>query len=108
MKKTDLEMLIGTLSVAAIALFFIMITVAMISSCAHIRLPDRDHPLCKVPWENRKTCLDASDCPEEFACARRGRSIGKCTYIDCCEPWRHGPRLLGADWCRDLQISEDK
>ena len=110
MKKVDLEMIIGTISMAAIALFFCMIIIAMISSCSNIRfrLPDRDHPLCKVPWNSRIDCLDDSDCPQNHVCAHRGRAIGKCTYIDCCEPWRHGPRFLStADWCTHIEESED-
>ncbi len=99
-KKLKLEMLIAHLSMLAIALFFVIIAAMMIVSCAGIKLPDRDHPLCKVPWENRLDCISNNECPDGHECAYRGSTIGKCTYIDCCDPWRgRGNHAMGRSWC---------
>jgi hypothetical protein len=107
-KKQGLEMLIATLSMYAIIGFFIMIAIFLMTGCAHIGLPDRDHPNCSIPWEQRTTCLSGADCGEEYRCAKRGNPVGRCTYIDCCDPWRNGPRLMsGHDWCRDLKFEDD-
>ena len=94
------EMLIGTIAMYAIGLFFVMIMIVMISSCSHVRfrLPDRSK--CAIPWAERKDCIDERQCRPDEICAHRGRTIGKCTLIDCCEPWRSGPKLMGGyDWC---------
>ena len=65
-----------------------------------MRLPDRGHPACKVPWQQRDRCLSDVDCKTGYLCAKRGQMIGRCTYLDCCDPWRQGPRLMqGEDWC---------
>ena len=95
------EAIIAKLGVLAIIMFFIFIAIAMISGCAgiNIRLPDRDHPSCKIPWEQRPTCIDGVGCAEGFLCAKRGSSIGRCTYLDCCEPWRNGRLNSGDDFC---------
>ena len=75
------------------------IFIIVLAGCAHISLPDRDHPLCEIPWEQRTDCISDAGCPDYFVCARRGQAVGRCTYIACCEPWRSGPRLLGESWC---------
>ena len=99
-KKLKPEMLIGNLSVFLIVLFFVFIIAMMITSCAGIRLPDRNHPLCSVPWENRVDCISNKDCPDNHECAYRGQPVGKCTYLDCCDPWRgRGNHAMGRDWC---------
>jgi len=103
------EMLIGTIAMYAIVLFFIMIAIAMVTSCSHIRfrLPDRSK--CVIPWEQRKDCINDRQCGPEEVCAHRGRAIGKCTLIDCCEPWRNGPRIMpDADWCDHKEVILDK
>jgi len=77
------------------------------AGCGHVRLPDRDHPLCEKPWEKRTTCVSDAGCPDGFVCAHRGQAIGRCTYIDCCSPWRSGPKLhSGADWCEHYYEEE--
>ena len=101
-KSLRLEMIIAHLSIFAIFLFFIMIAAALVASCGHIRLPDRSR--CTVPWSKRVDCFTERDCGIEEVCAFRGRVVGKCTLIDCCEPWRHGPRFLGErDWCNHIE-----
>ena len=87
--------------------FFMAVLITINCNCATWRLPDRDHSHCKIPWENRITCVIDAGCPADHVCARRRAGLGKCTYIDCCDPWRHGPRLLGADWCEFKENSED-
>ena len=93
------EMLIGTIAMYAIVLFFIMIAIAMITSCGiRFRLPDRSK--CVIPWSERKDCIDDTQCEFDEVCAHRGRAVGKCTLLDCCYPWRNGPVFLNeADWC---------
>ena len=101
------EMLIGTIAIMAIGAFFLMIIITMVTSCGHIRLPDRSK--CTIPWEQRKDCINETQCGPEEVCAHRGRTIGKCTLIDCCNPWRNGPRLMhGADWCTHEEMILDK
>ena len=99
-KKHRIEMIIANIGVLAIVLFFVFIAAMMVTSCAGIRLPDRDHPLCSIPWENRLDCISNNECPENHECAYRGQTIGKCTYIDCCDPWRgRGNHAMGRSWC---------
>ncbi len=95
------EAILAKLGIMAIMMFFIFIAIAMISGCAgiNIRLPDRDHPNCKIPWEQRRVCISGADCVEGFECAKRGSSIGRCTYLDCCDPWRNGRLNMGDDFC---------
>jgi len=95
------EAILAKLGVLAIMMFFIFIAIAMISGCAgiNIRLPDRDHPNCKIPWEQRPTCISGADCVDGFECAKRGTSIGRCTYLDCCDPWRNRRLNMGGDFC---------
>ena len=108
-KKQRLEMIIATAAIYAIIAFFVMIAVTLISSCGHIRLPDRDHPNCSIPWNQRPTCTSPADCDLDYECARRGSVIGRCTYIDCCNPWRHGPKLLdGSSWCKDIKFEVEE
>ncbi len=103
-KRLNIEMLIAKVSIFAIIMFFLMIAMALVFSCGHIRLPNRNHPNCSIPWNERPNCLTSRDCALDFECAHRGGAVGKCTYIDCCQPWRHGPRILNeADWCTDIK-----
>ena len=98
---------IGAVAIIAIMGFFAFMIMAMMTSCGHIRLPDRSK--CVIPWEQRKDCINERQCGPEEVCARRGRTIGKCTLIDCCNPWRNGPRLMhGADWCTHEEMILDK
>ena len=98
---------IGAVAIIAIMGFFAFMIMAMMTSCGHIRLPDRSK--CVIPWEQRKDCINERQCGPEEVCARRGRTIGKCTLIDCCNPWRNGPRLMhGADWCSHNELTLDK
>jgi len=98
---------------AKIMLWFIGIMaylalITMLFNCAGIsfRLPDRDNPHCSIPWEKRPVCISERQCAADFECAFRGRSIGHCAHIDCCNPWRNGPRLMsGRDWCSDIKAN---
>jgi len=99
-KKLNLDTLVGKVSMFAVALLFVFVAVMMITSCAGIRLPDRDHPLCDIPWDNRLDCISNNECPDNHECAYRGQTVGKCTYIDCCDPWRgRGHHAMGRSWC---------
>lgn len=77
--------------------FILVLAAAMISSCGHIRLPDRSK--CVIPWDERKTCVSDSDCAPDQLCAFRGRPMGKCTLVDCCDPWRNRRLERGKSWC---------
>ena len=88
----------------AILGFIIGVIFTSMSNCASWRLPDRSHPHCSVPWESRIVCLDNSVCTTDHVCARSGQAVGRCTYIDCCDPWRSGPKLLGTDWCTHTEV----
>ena len=70
-------------------LIFLGVYIASLEGCAGMSLPNRDHPNCKIKWSDRPVCIDASDCSDEFRCAFRGNNIGRCTYVDCCNPWRN-------------------
>lgn len=99
-KKIYWEMVIAEFAMWLILGFFIMIAASQ-CNCGHIRLPDRSR--CVTPWEQRVDCIDDTQCGAEEICAKRGRTIGKCTLIDCCNPWRNGPRLMsGDDWCKGI------
>ena len=82
----------------------------MLTGCGlKYRLPDRNHPSCQVPYSQRPTCLEDSDCAQNFLCAYRGgfSSIeGRCTYIDCCDPWRNRRLEGGRSFC-DIDINPD-
>jgi len=76
----------------------VIFTFILIASCAHWSLPNR--ALCVTPWEQRKDCISNANCTPEERCAKRGSAIGKCTLVDCCEPWRGRPSIKsGYDWC---------
>jgi len=85
--------------IALIAISFIIILCLFVSCGIRFSLPDRNHPNCKIPWDQRKPCLDSSDCAPEHECAHRGFSVGRCTYFDCCEPWRNRRLERGKNWC---------
>ncbi len=80
----------------AMAVFF-----SFILGCAGIRLPNRDHPNCAIPYSQRPACLTNSDCSVGYLCARRGAPLGRCTYEDCCNPWRNRRLERGDDFCND-------
>jgi len=104
------QLYIAHLAKFAIMLFFIGISIAMLTGCGlKYRLPDRSHPSCQVPYSQRPTCLEDSDCAQNFLCAYRGgfSSIeGRCTYIDCCDPWRNRRLEGGRSFC-DIDINPD-
>lgn len=81
---------------AVVALLF-LVAATMISGCATWSLPDRSQ--CVIPWEQRKTCVQDSDCAPDQLCALRGRAVGKCTLLDCCDPWRNKRMESGKNWC---------
>ena len=72
----------------------------MTVGCAGITLADRTK--CTVPWGERPSCATDHDCDGDKICAHRGSSIGRCTLIDCCDPWRDNGRHGGGDnWCKE-------
>ena len=110
MKWSTLVKLCFALCVAGMGIVLIALVLMptiILPGCGHVRLPDRSK--CVVPWEQRKDCLTDHDCDfQDEVCAHRGRAIGKCTLIDCCYPWRNGPRLIsGDDWCRGFKTDEE-
>ena len=69
--------------------------------CAGIHLNDRSN--CTTTWEERKPCMDMTDCgPDQTCMFRNGISVGKCSEFDCCDPWRDRDFKLGADWCETI------
>tara|TARA_R100000008_G_scaffold40584_1_gene23284 strand:- start:862 stop:1197 length:336 start_codon:yes stop_codon:yes gene_type:complete len=87
----------NAVSLIAVAILLFLAAALMISGCAHIGLPDRSK--CVIPWEERKTCVADSDCAPDQVCAFRGRAMGKCTLLDCCDPWRNRNLETGKNWC---------
>ena len=92
------EMITVTLSVIVAALFFVVVATIMVSGCAHMSIPDRSQ--CVIPWEQRKPCISDKECSPDQTCAFRGLSVGKCTLLECCDPWRdRGKHATGKNWC---------
>ena len=81
----------------AIYVLLFLVAATMISGCSHIRLPDRSR--CVIPWDERKTCVADSDCAPDQLCAFRGHAVGKCTLLDCCDPWRNRRLESEKNWC---------
>lgn len=101
-----LEAKIGELAMWAILGFIIMMFVTSMFGCATWRLPDRTK--CVTPWEERKDCISNKECGYDQLCAKRGFAIGKCTLIDCCDPWRGQPGIKsGYDWCTQVELDND-
>ena len=107
-RKAKIEARIGELATWAIFSFLLMMFIATCTGCSGMtfRLPDRDHPNCAIGWEQRPVCIDSSDCAESFLCAKRGTSVGRCTYIDCCDPWRNRGLYPDSSFCEDLQSEQ--
>jgi hypothetical protein len=88
-------------------IFLILLSLAMavlfsfLLACAGIRLPNRDHPNCAVPYSQRPLCVSTADCSMGFQCAYRGHALGRCTYEDCCDPWRNRRLERGDTFCND-------
>jgi len=103
--NAEFEAIIGSIAVWAIFGFFLIMFIATCCGCAGttFRLPDRNHPNCEITWEERPVCIQDSDCAEAFLCAKRGTSVGRCTYIDCCEPWRNRGLYPDSSFCKDFQ-----
>ena len=98
------EALKDLLAYAAVG--FILATLVIMTCCGHIRLPDRTK--CVTPWEERKDCISDRQCSYDQLCAKRGRVIGKCTLIDCCDPWCGQPGIKsGYDWCTQTELDKD-
>jgi len=85
-------------------LFILLFSMAL--GCGHMRLPDRDHPACTIPYSQRPVCITDSECATGFLCAKRGWDIGRCTYQDCCEPWRNRRLEGGGSFCESDNISK--
>ena len=97
-KLINRELLLSNaISLAVIVGLLFLVAAAMISGCSHMRLPDRSK--CVIPWDERKTCVADSDCAPDQLCAFRGRTVGKCTLVDCCDPWRNRRLESGKNWC---------
>ena len=108
-EKKPPHMLVGPVTLAITIFVFILIAILTITGCASIKfsLPDRDHPACQVPYSQRPTCLSDTDCAQNYLCAFRGgfTSVeGRCTYIDCCDPWRNRRLEGGRTFC-DIDIN---
>lgn len=86
-KSIKRKLFIVNLAFTGVLAFFLIIILSMITHCGHWRLPDRSR--CTIPWEQRPTCLSDNDCGREQLCAFRGNVIGRCTLVDCCDPWRN-------------------
>ena len=98
------EALKDLLAYAAVG--FVLATFISAMCCAHWRLPDRTK--CVTPWEERKDCISNKECGYDQLCAKRGFAIGKCTLIDCCDPWRGQPGIKsGYDWCTQVELDND-
>ena len=103
-----LEARLGALAMWAILGFIVMMFITSMFGCATWRLPDRTK--CVTPWEERKDCISNAECGWDEECAKRGFAIGKCTLLDCCDPWRGQPGIRsGYDWCtyEELQLDND-
>lgn len=99
-KKEDIDRELlypGLCTFIAIVAILFLGAIMMLSGCGHIGLPDRSK--CVVPWEERKTCVADADCAPDQVCAFRGRTVGKCTLVDCCDPWRNKRMESGKNWC---------
>ena len=71
----------------------------------NFNLPDRS--MCTTPWEKRVTCRSDHECEGDQLCARRGTVEGRCTPIDCCDPWRNnGNHAMSNDWCKKDKSKE--
>ncbi len=108
-EKRPSHLLVGPVTLAITFLVFLMIAILAMSGCAgiNIRLPDRSHPACQVPYSQRPGCISDSDCAQNYLCAFRSgfNSVeGRCTYIDCCDPWRNRRLEGGRSFC-DIDIN---
>jgi hypothetical protein len=77
----------------------LILLMSQLVACGHVKLPDRNHPSCNIPHTQRPICISDSDCASNFLCAKRGSAIGRCTYIECCEPWRNRRLEGGESFC---------
>ena len=92
------------LLVLAIAFVLGMMTIRCAGT--EFRLPDRSK--CTVSWEDRKTCISDKECTRDEVCAHRGAAVGRCTLLDCCDPWRgRGQHVGGDDWCKRKSTEKD-
>jgi hypothetical protein len=82
----------------------LLLLLSQIVGCGHVRLPNRDHPNCNIPHTQRPVCISNADCAQDFLCAKRGSEIGRCTYIDCCDPWRNRRLEKGDSFCEGSDI----
>ena len=86
-------------------IFLLMLTLAMavlfsfLLGCAGMRLPNRDHPACTIPYSQRPVCLTNANCSMGYLCSFRSGPLGRCTYEDCCNPWRNRRLERGDSFC---------
>ena len=91
----------NVITLFAVIVLLFLVAATMISGCGHISLPDRSK--CVIPWEQRKPCISDSECAPDQLCAFRGQAVGKCTLLDCCDPWRNRSLESGKNWCTHKQ-----
>jgi len=108
-EKRPSHQLVGPVTLIVTFFIFLMIAILSMTGCATLsfRLPDRNHPACQVPYSQRPTCISDSDCAQSYLCAFRSgfTSVeGRCTYIDCCDPWRNRRLEGGRSFC-DIDIN---
>jgi len=84
---------------------FLVLSAIILTSCSHIRLADPSN--CSVDWEERKPCITENECaPTQVCTFRYGLSVGKCSDLDCCDPWRDRNLKTGANWCEDNNLEQ--
>jgi hypothetical protein len=109
-EKGSFHQLVGPVTLIVTLAMFLLIAILVMSGCTlSFRFPDKNHPACQVPYAKRPACYSHSDCAQDYLCAFRGDfySIeGRCTYIDCCDPWRNRRLEGGRSFC-DTDINPD-
>jgi len=82
--------------------FTLVFSAIFMIGCAGVKLGDRSN--CTTKWEERKPCISEGDCsPDQVCMFRNGISVGKCSDVDCCDPWRHRDLKTGANWCENIK-----
>ena len=98
-EKNKGMLLKGLHGLLILGIVFLVGRMAVGCSSLNFNLPDRS--VCTTPWEKRATCHADHECEGDQMCARRGTIEGRCTLIDCCDPWRNnGKHATGNDWCK--------
>ena len=104
-EKNKGMLLKGLHGLLILGIVFLVGRMAVGCSSLNFNLPDRS--VCTTPWEKRATCHADHECEGDQLCARRGTIEGRCTSIDCCDPWRNnGNHAMGNDWCKKDEPKE--